>query len=778
MGAPDEDAVAIWKRAMTALLAICRPHLRWLKSDMKVFGQRLLCSVYQYRGDQEVVHAARGIEEALGCPSSTLFGIVDNMPETLSLLQARRIMRHVRQRMVLEEFRGGLCPAVILRFALDTLSVANGFGHDGLYQMLSLCLEHRSDPEVGRWACEIEDCYGFPLSEFDVAVPTWPVEKVQVYLRDALRLFESGPYREQRQAIDAEHQPGPAWTRKIYQLMLRTETALLRQHGLEASFRGLLVRDEVVRLHRCHPRVAPFFVSLSQQFNTSSLPIVASSASEKPTASQEDAIEVSTESSELAALNDLVLVKDRHIASLSAQLAHQGVETADVWGQLLVRDRKIQSLTAQITELSTALSRTQADVLGRDREIASLSAQIADHSDEIYQIQSQALATNELAADLTATMASQAKMLVDQWPDSSEELRKKSALLDRVRRHQEDMTKKDREMSLLREQLEWKEGEIARLAGEVHDQHGSCAVESMLAAEVETKTWWRNEALLMDSELAQLRSRMDEYCSIAMEAYKSLSIHEENILWDRDDGNHRQGILLRTSFGWSQIDARFRESAPGYQLTRVELVQNTNLECAFKSMLHLCQARGVALPSNLADQLNIDPAKQQVLSAVRRHTVVDGRGDLIWAWYGGEPRSVRDFVISGFASVPREDPGFFGSGHCCALEAGYACKRAASHPAIAADDSGERCIVLLMAALGVVYPLSWCECDFCMRDSADPEDCRYYGERLRNPVGTHVVPVQRRGCGRYMIAEGPAEYHQLVLDQDAQAFPFAVCWFR
>lgn len=417
----------------------------------------------------------------------------------------------------------------------------------------------------------------------------------------------------------------------------------------------------------------------------------------------------------ISVLENLVKAKDRQIASLLAKFAEQAKDQKAVWSEVHIRDREISELSSQLAGKEAVVARLQAEVLAKGRSVSSLSHRIAEYSDELRCVRDEVLTTQKLIADLGMNHA---------W------LAKPTTVQEVCRKHQEQS-----EAHFLQESL----------------------LEHMQSARA-----WRAEALEMYSCNAQLEAELQEIGSISHCARRCLGIEEEDLDW-AGSSDHRRSSVSRESYGWSQLHMQFSSDSK-YQLSSVELVQSRWVELACQSRLRGCTLSVDDVPS-------MDATKQRALDLLARHHVFGGPSNLVWAWHACDPQAMDKIARNGFAGVPVSDPGIFGNGHYMCLEAEYACKLATRHPA-----NDERWSVLLvLVVLARLRPMSWCGDDFHQQDLSDPADCKYFGQRLQKH-GAHIVPVQQRG-GEYLIADGWAECHCIVLDDDVQVLPFAICRF-
>lgn len=827
-GAGVSDELLACKRMKRAFVITCRALLASHGFVGECGYGDLLLAVYHHKADPYVIETARTVETVLGCQEGTLFGLVPDPPTSVSLAKARRIMGHLRyyldRKDTLTKLRALVSTgvkAVEIRWNLcvmlwSQVSMAHGFGVEGLHHMLDACMAHKADPNITAWARDLERGIGLPLGALSMSSalqdltaaverPSWPVEQLRAYILELVAVYSTPAYEERWRQLAEKHtgdaHVGP-WVSELLDLWLQLEAPLRRKYGLGGEratpLRYLRLRSKILEEHATKAELQvilrpsaqrPQLRSDEEASEVASTAVVVPPASPPPwSACSEDFVslpaqgEEVVEACELTELPECCDSKDTHIANLTARVAHQGEEVSQVWAELVVRDQEISRLAGQLVTQSTVVSQLQAETLAKDRTIATLTAKVADHSLEMSRVQEQALATDRFVADLTATMAGsggQAKAL--------DGVRQGTELVARVAEQGEAIMQMEEEMSELHAHLRARRSEIVQLSATIVEQSGTSSnwqeqdlerqdfircLESRLADQARTISLWREEALDMDNQLARLQAEVEEW-SVSHRAYEFFEVREADISWGDAVSSHCRGSLQQGCPAWAQIDARFRSSSGHlYELVKIELVRNKRLERACSSMLHCSESHAEMLSSTR--QWQTDGTKRRTLHVLEEHLVADGHPNLIWAWHDCDPRFVDTLVDRGFGELPHTHPVIFGCGHYCVLEAATACQQA--RLAYRAD-KGCWCIVLVLAALGNVYPVSWCHEDFNMLDPVDPADCKHYGQRLKEPIGAHVVPVERRGESS-RIATGPAEHHEVIFDQSAQILPFAICWFR
>lgn len=781
------------QRSVATFWAVCQTSLKAAGfENLSAF----LGAIIIHRHDPVVQRLAGAVEATLDCQPSCLFGIVKEPPNEISLQLAREIMDQVSRCWSTKDLKEAMLRAVFERRwrmffpILHTMSLAYGFGVDGVFRMLGAVMAHGAEPEVAYWIREFERVTGLPALD-------WSAERAGEYVDEFTGLYSTEAHKEERLRLDAAHVANsPEWIRSWTALQLKTEAPLLQEHGLDVSVRGLIVRLLNICIHQKEPRVGPFmsvlnFHVLQRQPHPHhhaavvSAPAAAAAraaaeatavsgstadghefraretalqclAASAPAAREEEGgsstLVCGDPSSKIAVLEHLVSAKDQQIACLSARLVVQGRDLKEVWSRAVTRDKEIAMLTARIAEKDALVSQLSAEVQSKDRWISALAGRVAEYSDELSHIQEEVLATKQLVADLASESAWQAEAGCEQ------------------------------------------EG--------VQEQYEIDSLHDRLLHHMQSASFWKAEALDMYSRNTQLEAELQESVSIRQSANQHFGVHEEHLEWSNCK-DYQRSDLQRGCYGWSQIDAQFRSTSAQYQLAAIELVQSKWLELGCQSQLLLRQQQPGGLGvlaaggacfdivgsshSQALPLLRVDcpsfseevhsKEKAALLDLLVQHrvSVPGGRADLIWAWHSCDPSAVDEFARAGFANASVAEPGIFGKGHYCHLEAKRACERAVGYPA---TDDGRWCIVLVLVVLGgAVRPISWCERDFHMRDPADPADCKHYGQRLKKPGSAHIVPVQWRG-DEYLIAEGPGEYHEIVVDQDAQVLPFAICWFR
>lgn len=592
------DELAEHKAHISVLSATCRPALRrfGFGGTGEAWHMALIRAVHEYATDEVVRRATMDIEAALGCTAGTLFGIECGPPRTsLSLWSAQRIMRQVQHRIGQRDFKEALAEAgssfdrrlATLSEAVVSIAIANGYGFDNTVFMLGCCMRHSTDSVVARAYRELVANVGIPT-------PSWSREQVHAYAEEVrLLLSSTNEYQQLRLQLDATCiRRSAQWRREISNFVMSKEAALFAKYGLEASSRGLTERELNLFKYSAEPAVAEAldlctagadrdssYTSSSRILRCSPETVSITERSGSCDAKSATAVAVlETAGSDAhgtaarsAFYEDLVAAKDRYIASLTAKVAQQGAEHAEIWAEVVSRDQKVSKLSAHIAEQSGLVLKLQSEAVARDREMASLSARIMQYSEHVAQVQEQAVATDRFAAELTATMAEQQQRSSGSrstapcttssapgpsasltlvaastpeepstpvaWPSSPQVGTPVTAdasraavchgaqLLARLAHQAEAITTKEEEMSHLRTDLLGKESQIAQLVATIEVQERRTtqleeqddeirALQARLVVELQTSTMWQAEALELDEHIVELQAEMVKLSTI------------------------------------------------------------------------------------------------------------------------------------------------------------------------------------------------------------------------------------------------------------------------
>lgn len=211
------------------------------------------------------------------------------------------------------------------------------------------------------------------------------------------------------------------------------------------------------------------------------------------------------------------------------------------------------------------------------------------------------------------------------------------------------------------------------------------------------------------------------------------------------------------------------------QLKKVQLVKSTNALRSFKAYLNATvverHARGVH-----PEECNLNHEQQhrfQLISELQCETDMKEAGfnqgcRVILAWHGSTVEAANSILATRMSTreFQTRDVPFFGHGLYFTPEAEYA----AFYAKTGANDRK----VLLLCALIVdrIYPVT--EQDYDWSDTGvRAAVCRLQGQPLQQGYDTHLVPIRCDRTYQVPAAGEAADFHEIVVKQEAQVLPLA-----
>ena len=157
------------------------------------------------------------------------------------------------------------------------------------------------------------------------------------------------------------------------------------------------------------------------------------------------------------------------------------------------------------------------------------------------------------------------------------------------------------------------------------------------------------------------------------------------------------------------------------------------------------------------------------------------RVNAMMGWHGCRPDVWIKIAETGFASLAREDSGYFGHGVYATLNASYACLYATGDVSqqgrvkgrMGSDGVEEWCIVLGCIGVGMCYPVT--------RDTdyrTNGRTCDLEGKGIGGGYDSHVAGIGVHA--RFQATDDPttADAYEVVLKAENQMLPLGVVWFR
>eukprot|EP00747_Dinoflagellata_sp_TGD_P165679 gnl/TRDRNA2_/TRDRNA2_187309_c0_seq1.p1 gnl/TRDRNA2_/TRDRNA2_187309_c0~~gnl/TRDRNA2_/TRDRNA2_187309_c0_seq1.p1 ORF type:complete len:683 (+),score=101.78 gnl/TRDRNA2_/TRDRNA2_187309_c0_seq1:59-2050(+) len=149
-------------------------------------------------------------------------------------------------------------------------------------------------------------------------------------------------------------------------------------------------------------------------------------------------------------------------------------------------------------------------------------------------------------------------------------------------------------------------------------------------------------------------------------------------------------------------------------------------------------------------------------------------------WHGCQAaESARKIARYGFPGLGMDDrTGPYGHGRYTSLESNCAAQRACDFPEPKEYNKwGEWAVVLCVAVTCVVHPLTMCVEDFTGDlPPSNPLQCVYFENDMKPHHDTHIVGVK---SGSLLPCDPKdADFHELVISEDAQLMPLAIVWFK
>lgn len=288
------------------------------------------------------------------------------------------------------------------------------------------------------------------------------------------------------------------------------------------------------------------------------------------------------------------------------------------------------------------------------------------------------------------------------------------------------------------------------------------------------------EVLSDSKDIAGLESAMEEQAEAGNSSERFCAAY------DRILAEHGCAAQCWKLAGHSAVIELFMNGNRRFEVSRIDKIRNVTLAQYTSSLCQVTERRRtsqtlfnpVFTPSSEKDML-----LNRLRGAFLPRSLLGEdlqRTNSLFVWHGAPSEAVaKSIAENGCASLQSLDAGYYGLGIYASLESEYACMYAAEYPDPRQPNcNGEWAVILALGVVGVAYPITLCRDDFPEGPLPpdEPEQCAFYGNAIKSPYDTHIVPVS--GPDFLTTAVVTAEYHEVVFKQDAQVLPLAIVWFR